>query len=250
MGVVRRIENSSIVRYLGLEIRPQTKLQAHDSGARRIRHDKRSWHCVTSPYASRSGPELLPGLREIKSVENFSRGEHCFNSVSLPLGVYPVERGEVRILLSTGQKQRQLLEAVVSGVGLGFGESLTGKNHRITAEAWDKTSLAFIPRETFHEIPRGRGDVCMEILQLLGDDLHGLYRKFPSISAHPGGPRHRPFDEQLNESARSQFLILRHDNLKRGFPAIGLIVSGSTCSVVLERPRGWEPRTGNCLSLL
>lgn len=148
----------------------------------------------------------MPGLREIKSVENFSRGEHCFNSVSLPLGVYPVERGEVRILLSTGQKQRQLLEAVVSGVVLGFGESLTGKNHRITAEAWDKTSLAFIPRETFHEIPRGRGDVCMEILQLLGDDLHGLYRKFPSISAHPGGPRHRPFDEQLNESARFSVL--------------------------------------------
>lgn len=80
----------------------------------------------------------------------------------------------------------------------GFSESMTGENDRITAEAGDKTSLALIPRETFREIPRGRGDVCMEILQLSGDDLHVLYRRSRSISAHPGGPRHRPFDEQLN----------------------------------------------------
>jgi hypothetical protein len=119
LGVVRRIENSSIALNFGLEIRPQTNLQVHDSGAHRISHDKKGWHCVITPYAKKSGRELLPGLREIKSVENLPHGEYCFNGVSLlSMGVYLVERGEVRIL-STGQNQRQLLKAVVSGVVLG-----------------------------------------------------------------------------------------------------------------------------------
>jgi hypothetical protein len=35
-------------------------------------------------------------------------------------------------------------------------------------------------------------------VRLLSEDLHGLYHKFRSLSAHPGRPRQRPADEQLN----------------------------------------------------
>jgi hypothetical protein len=38
----------------------------------------------------------------------------------------------------------------------------------------------------------------MQVVRLLSEDLHALYHKFRSISAHPGRPRHRPLDEQLN----------------------------------------------------
>jgi CRP-like cAMP-binding protein len=75
---------------------------------------------------------------------------------------------------------------------------MTGGKHRITAEAGDQTMAAFIPREEFLEFLREHGDFCMQVVRLLGEDLHGLYHKFRSISAHPGRPRHRPLDEQLN----------------------------------------------------
>jgi CRP-like cAMP-binding protein len=150
------------------------------------------------PMPGRLSPELLQGLRGIKSVQNFPHGGTLFRQGSAALGVYLVERGEVRILLPTGQNQEQLLEVLGPGAILGLSESMTGENYRITAEASEKTSLAFIPREAFLEFLRGHGDFCMQILRLLGDDLHGLYHKFRSISAHPGRPRHRPLDEQLN----------------------------------------------------
>jgi hypothetical protein len=38
----------------------------------------------------------------------------------------------------------------------------------------------------------------MEVVRFLSEDLHALYHKFRSISAHPGRPRQRPLDEQLN----------------------------------------------------
>jgi CRP-like cAMP-binding protein len=75
---------------------------------------------------------------------------------------------------------------------------MTGEKYRITAEAGERTTVAFIPRKEFLALLREHGDFCMQVVRSLSEDLHGLYHKFRSISAHPGRPRHRPLDEQLN----------------------------------------------------
>ena len=50
----------------------------------------------------------------------------------------------------------------------------------------------------FVEFLREHCDFCMQVVRLLSEDLHVLYHKFRSISAHPGRPKRRPPDEQLN----------------------------------------------------
>ncbi len=80
----------------------------------------------------------------------------------------------------------------------GLSESMTGEKYRITAEASKQTTAAFIPRENSLEFLRQHGDFCMQVVRLLSPDLHGLYHKFCSIGAHPGRPRHRSLDQQLN----------------------------------------------------
>jgi CRP-like cAMP-binding protein len=141
---------------------------------------------------------LLLALREIKSVRLFPKGAKLFQQGSAVTGVYLVESGEVRVLLPTGPSQKQLLEVVGPGTMLGLSESMSGERYRITAEAGEQTTAAFIPRQEFLEFLRAHGDFCMQVVRLLSEDLHGLYHKFRSISAHPGRPRHRPLDEQLN----------------------------------------------------
>jgi len=146
----------------------------------------------------RVSPDLLQALRRIKSVQLFPKGATLFQQGSAVAGVYLVESGEVRVLLPSGQRQKQLLEVVGPGAMLGLSESMTGEKYRITAEAGERTTVAFIPREEFLEFLREHGDFCMQGGRLLSEDLHGLYHKFRSISAHPGRPRHRALDEQLN----------------------------------------------------
>jgi len=146
----------------------------------------------------RVSPDLLQALRRIKSVQLFPKGATLFQQGSAVAGVYLVESGEVRVLLPSGQRQKQLLEVVGPGAMLGLSESMTGEKYRITAEAGERTTVAFIPREEFLEFLREHGDFCMQVVRLLSEDLHGLYHKFRSISAHPGRPRQRPLDEQLN----------------------------------------------------
>ena len=153
---------------------------------------------MSTPTLSKLSPDLLQALHGIKSVQRFPKGATLFQQGSAVAGVYLVESGEVRVLLSAGQSQKQFLEVVGPGTLLGLSESMTGEKYRITAEAGEQTTAAFIPREEFLGFLRDHGDFCMQVVRLLSEDLHGLYHKFRSISAHPGRPRHRSLDEQLN----------------------------------------------------
>jgi CRP-like cAMP-binding protein len=152
----------------------------------------------SQPTPGKLSPDLLRDLRGIKSVRLFPKGAALFQQGSAVTGLFLVESGEVRVLLSTGQSQRQLLEVVGPGTVLGLSESMSGEKYRITAEAGEPTTAGFIPRAELLEFLREHAEYCMQVVRLLSEDLHGLYHKFRGISAHPGRPRRRPLDEQLN----------------------------------------------------
>jgi CRP-like cAMP-binding protein len=143
-------------------------------------------------------PDLWEALHGIKSVRVYPKGAKLFLQGTEVSGVYVVESGLVRVLLPTAQSRLQLLEIAGPGSVLGLSESMSGDRYRVTAEAGDHTTVAFIPRESFVDFLRDHCDFCMQVVRLLSEDLHGLYHKFRSISAHPGRPRRRPVDEQLN----------------------------------------------------
>jgi CRP-like cAMP-binding protein len=106
--------------------------------------------------------------------------------------------GEVRVLLPRGPREEQLLQVMGPGTMLGLSESMNGEKHRTRAEAADKTTIGFIPRQEFRMFLLAHGGYCIQVVESLSDELHGIYHKFRSITAHPGRPRHRLLDEQLN----------------------------------------------------
>lgn len=150
------------------------------------------------PSPDRLSPEMLQALHGARSVRRFPKGATLIQQGSAAIGVYVVRSGEVRVLLPTGQNEKQLLEVIRPGDVLGLSENMTGENYRVAAEAGDETTAVFIPRDEFLKFLSEHCDFCMQIVRRLSGELHGLYDKFRSISAHPGRPRHRPLDEQLN----------------------------------------------------
>lgn len=147
---------------------------------------------------SNLNPDLLQALQGMKPVQRFAKGTTLFEQGSLAAGVFLVESGEVRVMLPSGLTQRQLLEVAGPGTILGLSESMAGEKHRITAVAGEETTAVFIPREEFLEFLHQHCEFCMQVVRILSEDLHGLYHKFRSITAHPGRPRQRLLDEQLN----------------------------------------------------
>jgi CRP-like cAMP-binding protein len=153
---------------------------------------------VSSSFPSRFSPELYQALHGTKSVRVYPKGSTLFQQGAAVDGVYVVESGLVRVLLPTSRGRPQLLDVVGPGSVLGLSESMSGEAYRVTAEAEDHATVAFVPQQGFLEFLREHTEFCMQVVRLLSEDLHGLYHKFRSISAHPGRPRLRPRDEQLN----------------------------------------------------
>lgn len=143
-------------------------------------------------------PVLVKTLHGSRRVQRFAEGAALFRQGCAARGVYVVESGEVRLLLETAGCQKQLLEVAGPGTILGLSESMCEGNYRVTAEAGYPTTAVFIPRHEFLAFLREHGDFCMQIVRFLSEDLDGLYHKFRGISAHPGRPRQRPLNEQLN----------------------------------------------------
>jgi len=159
---------------------------------------KKDFLLSTQPTPGKLSTELMQALRENKSSQRFAVGALLFLEGTPATGIFLVETGEVRILLPTGREQRQLLEVAGPGTLLGLSEAMNGEPHRITAIAGDGTTVIYTPREEFLALLQRQGEFSMEIARLLSEDLHALYHKFKSISAHPGRPRQRALDEQLN----------------------------------------------------
>jgi CRP-like cAMP-binding protein len=153
---------------------------------------------LLQPTPGKLSSDLLLALHGIQSVRLLFNGALLFKQGEIAAGVYLVESGQVRVLLPTVHSNLQLLELVGPGAILGLSENLSGQTHRVSAEAVGDTRVAFVARGDFQEILREHTDFCMQVLRILSEDLHGIYNKFRSISAHPGRPRHRALDEHLN----------------------------------------------------
>ena len=147
------------------------------------------------PSTGRLSAELIQALDPIKEVLLFSQRTTLFREGSPVPGLYLVESGEVRILLSAGAQRKQLLEVVGPGALLGLSESLSGGKYAVTAEVGEQTAVSFITKDRFRELMLGHGEYCMQIVRLLSEDLHGVYSKFRGIGAHPGRPRLRKLEE-------------------------------------------------------
>jgi CRP/FNR family transcriptional regulator len=137
-------------------------------------------------------------LRGLMTSHSFPEGATLYQQGSAATGVYLVESGVIRVLLSTADNQNQLLEVVGTGTILGLSEALSADNYRVTAEASEPTVAAFLERQSLVDFLDTHNEFCMEVVRLLSEDLHSLYHKFRNVSAHPGRPRRRLPNEQLN----------------------------------------------------
>ncbi len=152
----------------------------------------------SQPVCSTLGVDFLRDLRAIKPAQRFPEGATLFRRDSPGSGVYLVEAGEVQVILEAGKGEKQLLEVAGPGAILGLSESMAGVKYRVTAIASEETKAVFIPREEFLAFLHEHCDYCLQVVRLLSENMHELYHKFGSISAHPGRPRRRSLDEQLN----------------------------------------------------
>lgn len=137
------------------------------------------------------GPEIWRALAPITATRNFSKGKKLFQQGKLAEGVYIIERGEVALILSSAGKRKRPMELAGPGTVLGLSESVSGRDHRISAEACEPTTVSFIERQELMAFLRKNCDICMQVVRMLSDDLHVLYHKVRTMKQDPAHDRRR-----------------------------------------------------------
>jgi CRP/FNR family transcriptional regulator, cyclic AMP receptor protein len=138
--------------------------------------------------SNRLDPSFWKALAPMKSVRDFAAGGTLFERGKPAEGIYFIEQGRVRVLLD--RNAGKLFEVAGPGSVLGLTESVSGHNYKSTAEAVERTRVGFVQRNDLMTFLRGHCEICMQIVQLLSEDLHVLYHEFRSMES-PASPRRK-----------------------------------------------------------
>jgi CRP-like cAMP-binding protein len=126
--------------------------------------------------------ELAPSAVDPSLKTLFLRGDAC-------RGIYMVEEGRVRLLLAPERPSSVAFEIAGPGSVLGLAETLSGADYKLTAQAQLGTRLTYIDRQRFLIHLSEDQHFCLQIVQLLSEDLHSLYHRVRTLLPQSGRSR-------------------------------------------------------------
>ena len=125
--------------------------------------------------------ESLKAFDEIKSLASYPRNTILFNEGRPVRGVYILCDGRAKLSICSDTGKRLTLRVAGPGEVLGLGATLSNTPYELTAELLDPSQVVFIRRKDLLKFLREHRDVCMHVVRMLSQDLHGAYERVRSI---------------------------------------------------------------------
>ncbi len=134
--------------------------------------------------------ESLKAFDEIKLLTSYSRPTVLFAEGHPVRGIYILCDGRAKLSVCADNGRRLTLRIAGPGEVLGLGASLSNTPYEVTAELLDNSQVVFVRRKELLKFLREHPAVCMEVVRMLSQDLHGAYERVRSIAmVRPRRPR-------------------------------------------------------------
>jgi CRP/FNR family cyclic AMP-dependent transcriptional regulator len=125
--------------------------------------------------------ESLKAFDEIRSLASHPRSTILFAEGRPVRGIYILCDGRARLSICSDTGKRLTLRVAGPGELLGLGATLSNTPYEITAELLDNSQVVFVRRKDLLKFLREHREVCMEVVRMLSQDLHGAYERVRSI---------------------------------------------------------------------
>ena len=125
--------------------------------------------------------DSLKAFEEIKSVGNYARNTILFAEGRPVRGIYLLCDGRAKLSICSDGGRRLTLRIAGPGEVLGLGAALSNTPYEITAELLDSSQIVFIRRKELMKFLRQHPEICMQVVRMLSQDLHGAYERVRSI---------------------------------------------------------------------
>lgn len=125
--------------------------------------------------------ESLKAFDEIKSVATYPRNTILFAEGRPVRGIYLLCDGRAKLSICSDSGRRLTLRVAGPGEVLGLGAVLSNTPYELTAELLDASQIVFIRRKELTKFLREHPEVCMQVVRMLSQDLHGAYERVRTI---------------------------------------------------------------------
>jgi len=125
--------------------------------------------------------ESLKAFDEIKSLGSYPRSTILFAEGRPVRGIYLLCDGRAKLSICSDTGKRLTLRVAGPGEVMGLGATLSNTPYEITAELLDNSQVVFVRRKDLMKFLREHREVCMEVVRMLSQDLHGAYERVRSI---------------------------------------------------------------------
>jgi CRP/FNR family transcriptional regulator, cyclic AMP receptor protein len=125
--------------------------------------------------------ESLKAFDEIKSLATFPRSTILFAEGRPVRGIYLLCDGRAKLSICSDSGKRLTLRVAGPGEVLGLGAALSNTPYELTAELLDTSQIVFIRRKELMKFLREHPEVCMQVVRMLSQDLHGAYERVRTI---------------------------------------------------------------------
>jgi CRP/FNR family cyclic AMP-dependent transcriptional regulator len=134
--------------------------------------------------------DALKAFDEIKSLATYPRNTILFAEGRPVRGIYLLCDGRAKLSICSDGGKRLTLRVAGPGEVLGLGAALSNSPYEVTAELLDSSQIVFIRRKELMKFLRENPDVCMQVVRMLSQDLHGAYERVRTIGImHSRRPR-------------------------------------------------------------
>jgi len=126
-------------------------------------------------------PGALQEFDGIKSFQTYPRASVLFREGERANSVFLICKGRVRLTVCSESGRRMTLRTAPAGEVLGLSAVLSGGHYEVTAEVVEAAETAEIPRKELLNFLREHREVCMQVVNLLSEDLHVAYDRVRAV---------------------------------------------------------------------
>lgn len=138
---------------------------------------RRDKYFMTDHQPFLTSQSLRVALRIIASIREVAAKEKIFRQGEPVRGVYLICSGSVALSIASSCQTR----SAGPGSALGLPAAMGHFRYILTAQAVENAQVAFVPREQFMETLRRRPDLCLEVAQMIGTELHHVWHPILSL---------------------------------------------------------------------
>lgn len=152
-------------------------------------------------------PSEVVSINYSKTCISYKRGETLFHEGSMPLGIFCVNAGTIKIVKQASGGKEMIVRIANAGDVLGYRSIVMQQRYEASAVAAEDSKVCLIPKEEFNKLTANNTKFYEGVIKLLCEDIENSQAKMTEIAYKPVRGRIAEALILLSNSAEHKGLI-------------------------------------------